>query len=956
MRAHYGLGLFIGIVATFAIAQPGSTSGNTDDGLSAYRLEHGDLNYVDIVTLGNGSKLQGKALEWADHVLIHDAAGNVKSIDTAYVEKVDFRRGARHTDRPKLPDLTVAYVERLPRDLSWQGHISLEGGVPKPDITIDPATMKLVDGAKATFRVHVLNAGAVKSEPVAWSVSIAGEKIGNGTLNAIEPNAEQVIEASWAWKSGSQCLRVDIDAEAKQKESLRWNNAFEEMTDAQSVAIVVARDRYESFREHPNMVDSFCFEDWAQYQLRCMNGLFRASVYPTSPDGIRERLRCDRIMIVDDPTNPATRDSWALSLRRGGKADAPAEEAALMVWGPLGNGALPRYDNLRVDWPALKKLGIELGLVDFRATDTQPNDCQLVDQFERYVIRQHLYPMPRTFMHTPGGVRLDELSTAYLNDAKGKPRGYRGEMLYRLPEKITICVRSNTGKPLEGIQVDAFQLQSEGEYAGQIAGTGRDPLYSANTNTEGRLELPSLDAPNLQSPNGFTLRPNPFGRISTDGRNGLLLFRLRHVVENATREEFHFVRLVDCCLAAFRSPGKSHEIVMETRFADPDMPPAPPYTLIVMEDRSSPTAGVKLRWKTPMSLLTVEEFRVYRKRGFGGEEATPWTLTQCLRKNGKRWTPEVEEAGLTTAWLPGEYTPDTFFALTTVDKQGRESGLSNTAYMAWDKQCEKFAIDTDAAFMTLSGPGPVQMLRWDAIAGTQPFAVKTGAFRGYKPGFGGIAISPEHRVVVSDPINHVIATYDLNGNLEDIMPRRAYWPGFPSDDPGEFYDPVDIAVDKAGRMYITDRGNNRIQILDAQGRFVSMLDPEFKFIGPHAAACSNNRICITDKAGSRVRIYQRDGDKIALERELPAISGGDRFIVSTTGKIYGTGYDPVSKENRVLVFTAEGNSARMEPSLLLGEMGNVYDPHSAYLYDYLADNYLYVVNKFPFDVRRFKMD
>lgn len=956
MRAHYGFGLVSGIVASFAFAQPSPTPDNPDDGLFGYRHEHGDLNYGDVVTLGNGTKVQGKALEWADQVRIYDAAGNEKSFDTAFVEKIEFRRGARHTDRPRLPDLTVAFVERLPRDVSWQGHVLLQGGVPKADISIDPATMKLAEGAKTTFRVHILNAGVLKSEPVSWSVSIDGEKIGNGTLTAIEPNAEQVIEASWAWKAGSHRLRVDIDSDAKQKESLRWNNTFEELTDAQSVALVVARDRYESFREHPNMVDSFCFEDWAQYQLRCMNGLFRASVYPTSPEGIRERVRCDRIMVVDDPTAPAVRDSWALTLRRGGKADAPIEEAALLVLGPFGSGALPRYDNLRVDWESLKKLGIELGLVDLRATDTQPNDCQVVDQFERYVIRHHLYPMPRTLMHTPGGVRLDELSAAYLNEAKGKPRGFRGEMLYRLPEKIGLLVRSNTGKPLEGIQIDAYQLQSDGEFAGQVAGTGRDPLYSANTNAEGRLELPSLDAPSVQTPNGFTLRPNPFGKIAPNGSNGLILLRLRQIVENATREEFHFIRLVDCCLAAYQSPGKPHEIVIDTRFQNADAPPAPPYTLIVMEDRSSPAAGVKLRWKTAMSLLTVEEFRVYRKRGFGGDDATPWLLTQCLRKNGKRWTLEVDEAGLTTAWLPGEYTPDTFFALTTVDKQGRESGLSNTAYMAWDKHCDKFAIDTDAAYMTLRGAGPVQMLRWDAVAGTQPFAVKTGAFRGYKPGFGGIAISPEHRVVVSDTINHVIATYDLNGNLEDIMPRRAYWPGFPSDDPGEFYDPVDIAIDKGGQMFVADRGNNRVQILDAQGRFVSLLDPEFKFFAPQAVACSNNRICITDKAGTRVRIYQRDGDKISLERELPAITGADRFIVSTTGKIYGTGYDPVSKENRVLVFTAEGNSARMEPSLLLGEMGNVYDPHGAYLYDYLADNYLYVVNKFPFDVRRFKMD
>jgi hypothetical protein len=38
--------------------------------------------------------------------------------------------------------------------------------------------------------------------------------------------------------------------------------------------------------------------------------------------------------------------------------------------------------------------------------------------------------------------------------------------------------------------------------------------------------------------------------------------------------------------------------------------------------------------------------------------------------------------------------------------------------------------------------------------------------------------------------------------------------------PGEFRTPHDITMDPNGRLFIADRGNNRIQILDQDGKFI----------------------------------------------------------------------------------------------------------------------------------------
>jgi hypothetical protein len=560
-------------------------------------------------------------------------------------------------------------------------------------------------------------------------------------------------------------------------------------------------------------------------------------------------------------------------------------------------------------------------------------------------------------MHTPGGFPLDEVSAGYLNAALGKPRRSSGEYLYQIPQRITLEIQSNTGAALEGVQVDAYQLQNEGDHAGYIAGIGRDPLYSATTGADGRLDLPILDAPSIKTPNGYELRPNPFGKVSTDGSNGLLLFRIRYTHEETLREEFHFLRLFDCNVSCLRGHGEHYVHVFPTRFPDAAAPVSPRYVRAVANESVGDSIQASLlRWRTQTSLLKLEEFRFYRRIGLGGEDETPWTLFETVRKKARDWPQEIDGPKLVPPLGDAAYTPDTLIAITAVDRDGRESGLSNPVFEAYDSGCVKFAIDTEAAFITLSGTGPVRMLRWDASAMPQPFQLNTSAFKRYRPACAGIAVTPEHHLIVSDPNNHVLALYDLNGNLENVIPRREWWPGFPSKAAGEFYDPADVAVDRQGRIYVADRGNDRVQILDAQGGYLGLVDPEFRFVHPHSVACSNGRLCVTDNVGTRVRIYKIDGGEPEFERQLPASSDVDRALVAKSGKVYITGRDPASKKLGMLLFSPHDTSATLESALFVGEMGKLVDPRSAYLFDTEQAQYAYLINKLPIDVRRFKME
>ena len=62
-------------------------------------------------------------------------------------------------------------------------------------------------------------------------------------------------------------------------------------------------------------------------------------------------------------------------------------------------------------------------------------------------------------------------------------------------------------------------------------------------------------------------------------------------------------------------------------------------------------------------------------------------------------------------------------------------------------------------------------------------------------------------------INSRVAKVDRDGNWLKSF-------GEPGSKPGEFNTPHSIAADNAGNLYVADRGNRRIQVLDGDGRFL----------------------------------------------------------------------------------------------------------------------------------------
>jgi DNA-binding beta-propeller fold protein YncE len=133
---------------------------------------------------------------------------------------------------------------------------------------------------------------------------------------------------------------------------------------------------------------------------------------------------------------------------------------------------------------------------------------------------------------------------------------------------------------------------------------------------------------------------------------------------------------------------------------------------------------------------------------------------------------------------------------------------------------------------------------------------------------GGIAIDTENRFLyVVDTENDVIDVFDADSFK---LLRKIGTPGkkHTLTEPGTFSLPSSVAVDKDGNVYVTDTLNNRVEIFDADGKFISMFgkngDGPADFTRPKGIAvdCDGN-IWVVDTYQDKVKIFNHEGRLLA---------------------------------------------------------------------------------------------
>ena len=159
----------------------------------------------------------------------------------------------------------------------------------------------------------------------------------------------------------------------------------------------------------------------------------------------------------------------------------------------------------------------------------------------------------------------------------------------------------------------------------------------------------------------------------------------------------------------------------------------------------------------------------------------------------------------------------------------------------------------------------------------------------------GIAVAADGTLYAADTTNHRIWHVTSEGTVLETWGEHGV-------EPGQFNEPWGIAVAADGSVYVADTWNHRIQKFDAQGRYltswgtlaqVSVGDPAgySLFYGPRGIAIGpDGEIYVTDTGNKRVQVFDADG---AFLREF---GGGGTWagqmdepvgiVIDETGLVY----------------------------------------------------------------------
>jgi len=147
-------------------------------------------------------------------------------------------------------------------------------------------------------------------------------------------------------------------------------------------------------------------------------------------------------------------------------------------------------------------------------------------------------------------------------------------------------------------------------------------------------------------------------------------------------------------------------------------------------------------------------------------------------------------------------------------------------------------------------------------------------------------------LVIGDEGLHRIVVFDKNG----LWKKSAGYYGSGSQ---QLNRPVDITVDRHDHIFIVDQGNNRIQVWDAELKFVTEFGKS-DLDQPSAIAIADENIYVLNAGMNQVKIYRWENNKAKWQRDFVFGSGQGRDIFVHEGRIY------LSVGNEVRMFDSNG--------------------------------------------------
>lgn len=616
-------------------------------------------------------------------------------------------RGEEWDKRPNLPDLSVTFIEMTPKLAGLHGRVDydvwgrpiLKGGpirdlgeetAMRPEDAVRGMKFNYRPGEEITLTAHVKNVGFATAKPFEFVWLMDGKEVSRGKCGqSLKEMQEAAFPLKWKWQDGFHHVTFRITT--TQPEIATINNEATDPLWGWGYTYTVHKGRVDAWHQNRTAYGTFSFEDFYRWHVDIMNTLFAASIFPSAPEGIKARVRLDRIVYADDIekaiaalTSPdgIRYDqggwNWIDDQDKHGKWDPPTHQ-----W------------RNQTEWSLPHELGHQLGLTDWYFLDYDGDDYHVWPDTGEKVT--HFQTHPYQMMHWHGPNVHGEVDAGYFNMTWNKPRGHFGDYYFAIPRECFLRIVDTNGIGVPDARVEVFQRGAKVDPSG-VPGEDRgvaffpvvedgdfnvrmseQPVISGTTDEDGILRLPNRPVKEVRTLNGYHRQPNPFGNINVVGQRGDMLVR----VTRFDRPTYFWLEIYDFNVAWFRGQKDRFTTILKTPYRSVSSPLAP------VEVKAEPVDEnhVRVTWSAPPVVREQQYldkaigYRVYRRIGSDCLNDRPWFPVATLAPGTTEFVVDLTQKPEDAYW----YSKTNRFAVSSLGELSMESELVEAPVIKTEK-------------------------------------------------------------------------------------------------------------------------------------------------------------------------------------------------------------------------------------------------------------------------------
>lgn len=175
------------------------------------------------------------------------------------------------------------------------------------------------------------------------------------------------------------------------------------------------------------------------------------------------------------------------------------------------------------------------------------------------------------------------------------------------------------------------------------------------------------------------------------------------------------------------------------------------------------------------------------------------------------------------------------------------------------------------------------------------------SWNGFQGGTG-LSVGPDGLIYIADTWNHAVVVVNPNGTVVRVLGDRGNQTditdaGDSMNEQGLFFGPRDIAISD-DHIYVTDTGNERVQIFGIDGTFINAFggygEEDGRFIEPTGIAIApDGTVWVADSGNGRLQVFDAEGNWLESHaiQEWETQSGVDRMnmlVFDENGVLYFT--------------------------------------------------------------------